>query len=245
MQNIKEAFDQVHASQQLKDSTKEFLQQQNLQIVRKKPAVLPRLAAACLTFLLFVSSVTAVYFIPVSAIHVESDPSDMQLKINCFDRVIAVDGNEHHNELNHMSYEDAMAQLLTDTQQQETIITVVGNDKMLSDVESCLQNDENVSYCHMNKETAQKAAALGISTAKYSVWLSLTENGVDITAQQAQQMSMKELRSLLNEAQSDTADTTATQATEQQTEHCESASDDACNDPQGNHGNGNHYGQHH
>ena len=242
MQNIKEAFDQVHASQQLKDSTKEYLQQKTPQRIRKKPAVFPRLAAACLTFLLLATSVTAVYFVPVSAIHVESAPSDMQLQINCFDRVIAVDGNEHHNELNHMSYEDAMAQLLTDTQQQETIITVVGNDRLLSDVESCLQNDENVSYCHMNKETAQKAAALGISTAKYSVWLLLTENGVDITAQQAQQMSMKELRSLLSEAQGDTE---PTQKTEQQTEHCESASDDACNAPQGNHGNGNHYGQHH
>lgn len=195
---IRNAFDNVHTSQSLKDNTMEFLATQKPLALKKRPSAFFRLTAACLTFVLFASCLTALYFIPVSAVHIDTDPASAQLKINCFDRVVDIDGDINGANVKHMKYSDAVASMINENNNKETVITVIGNEKMLTDIEANVQQNENVHCGHLSEHSAKQAESCGLSAAKYEMYLTLLQNGVAITAEQAQQMTMIELRALLN-----------------------------------------------
>ncbi len=194
---IHNAFDNVHTSQSLKDSTMNFLAQQKTSPVQKNTAVLRQLTAACLTFILLVSGLTTLYFIPVSAIHIDTGPASANLKINCFNRVVAIDGTTKNTDLQHMKYEDAVSCMLDKNDSEDTVITVVGNEKILAYIEANVSQNENVHCGHLSAHAAKQAERCGMSAAKYELYLTLLQNGIDITPQEAQQIPMKTLRTLL------------------------------------------------
>ena len=79
---IKEAFDQVTASEELKSQTKAYLAQKS----RRPRLVIP--AAIVAVFLLLCGGYY-LYFIPTATISIDINPS-LELSINRFDRVISV-----------------------------------------------------------------------------------------------------------------------------------------------------------
>lgn len=198
---IREAFDGIHASQQLRDSTVQNLLQQTAQ--SKKPTTaarpLPRRAAVLFAAMLTLCVVISLYFIPVSAVHIETEPYTAMLQINCFNRVISASGAAEGLSLRNCRSEDAVQQLMQTQPQaaQDTVITVVGNDEVLRSIEDCVQDSDNIHCCQMSRQEASCAAKAGISTGKYNIYLLLLENGIQITEEQVQGMSMKELRTML------------------------------------------------
>lgn len=234
---LHDAFDNIHTSRQLKADTLASVMSQKPVVVKKQPPLALRFAAACLPFVLIASACTALYFIPVTAIRIDTDPASAQLKINCFDRVVGVDGDADNTDVKHMKYTDALSCMLDENEHEDTVITVVGNERILSDLEENVQHHKNVHCGYLSNQAAQQADSCGMSAAKYELYLILVQNGVDITPQQAQQLPMRELRALCSE------DNTATQTTapdeavsEPDTTECESSQQ---------HQNGKHHGKNH
>ncbi len=200
---LHEVFDNIHASQQLKDSTKQaVLQQSKSKKANIRPLQTSRVAAACIVFLLCTGIGTGAYFVPVSAVHIETEPFATELQVNCFNRIIGVSGDQYTEEILHCRTETAVETLLTATSADEatadTVITVVGNAGMLQNISNCIQA-ENVHCCHMSRKDASSAATAGISKAKYNVYLQLLAAGIFVTEEQVQQMNMQQLRLLLTE----------------------------------------------
>lgn len=88
---VKEAFDKIHADNELKNNTKEFLCQKtkeyrkNLFISYKQAAVI----MVCFLFVILGQKVYSAYFTPVSTISIDVNPS-IELDINQFGKVIDV-----------------------------------------------------------------------------------------------------------------------------------------------------------
>lgn len=245
---IRQAFDSVHASEQIKGHTKEFIAKQQPTAMKKpqKPAF-ARLAAACIMLLLTLTGITTLYFVPVHAIHIDTDPTSAELQVNCFNRVISVNGTEGQNDVCHMNYEQALSNILATNTIEQTVITVVGNEKMLTTVKDNIGNNANV-HCHrMSKHHAKQAQTNGMSAAKYEIYLQLLQNGATLTPEEAQQMPMQQLRALLGDADCDTA-TAQPQTDNTDTTDYTTESDCSTNlqhngnahNANGHHGNGNH-----
>ncbi len=77
MNRLKEAFDQIHADDKLKNHTKEILLQKTQGYRKSQIHAYRRLAAvfACLLFILFGRGGYSVYFTQVYAFSVEINPS--------------------------------------------------------------------------------------------------------------------------------------------------------------------------
>ncbi|MBQ6864627.1 MAG: hypothetical protein IJO14_10380 [Clostridia bacterium] len=201
---LHEVFDNIHASQQLKDNTKQaVLQQSKSKKANIRPLQTSRVAAACIVFLLSAGIGIGAYFVPVSAVHIETEPLATELQVNCFNRIIGISGDQYTQEVLHCRTETAVQTLLdansADEATADTVITVVGNDGVLQNIRNCTQDADNVHCDHMSKKDASSAAAAGISKAKYNVYLQLLAAGISVTEEQVQQMSMKQLRLLLTE----------------------------------------------
>ena len=108
---IKEAFDQVTASEELKSQTKAYLAQKS----RRPRLVIP--AAIVAVFLLLCGGYY-LYFIPTATISIDINPS-LELSINRFDRVISVEGYNSDGkmladtlDIRFMNYQDAITELM-------------------------------------------------------------------------------------------------------------------------------------
>ena len=155
---LREAFDQIRAEEQLKDSTRAFLNAKMREYgrdtgtgacptrasVRVNPHVYAYAAAcACLFFMLF--GARSLYFTKAAEISIDINPS-LELGVNRFDRVISVDGfNEDGRELSKAldvkfkNYTDAISEILTNSKVEALLsgdeimtITVTGPDETRS-----------------------------------------------------------------------------------------------------------------
>src|SRR5699024_4909949 len=82
-------------------------------------------------------------------------------------------------------------------------ITVAGKnevqtDKTLETVQLLTENTRNAYCTSADYETAVTAAEYSISCGKYSAYLELAQAGVDISPEEVGQMSMREIRELLD-----------------------------------------------
>lgn len=210
--NLKEAFEQVRAEQEIKDKTREFLRVRTRGYTVKTRthyrSWIP--AAICLCLLLF--GARWLYFVPTATISIDINPS-LELGVNRFDRVISVggyneDGKELENtlDLKFLDYEEAVEQILEDERITELLsqdavmaIAVVGpegnqTERILSDMETCTKDQEN-AYCYQTKkEDVEAAHEQGLSYGKYQAFLELQELDPGVTPEQVQGMSMREIR---------------------------------------------------
>lgn len=136
---IKESFDLIHAEDEIKNSTKDFLMRKmtahnfagstavhnyacstaakkTASSFRRKHLSIP--AGICIAVLMFTLIAVPVYFTPASVISIDINPS-IELNLNCFDRVIFVksyndDGLVLKESLNlrFMNYQDAVDKIL-------------------------------------------------------------------------------------------------------------------------------------
>ncbi|HIV03511.1 MAG TPA: hypothetical protein IAC74_08040 [Candidatus Aphodoplasma excrementigallinarum] len=214
---IKKAFDVIHAEEELKEKTKAFLFQKAQGKSERKTGKLHRLVPAliCLLFVLIGSGGCGLYFIPTAAVSIDINPS-LELEVNRFDQVVAVKGYNDDGytlassmHLTFQNYNEAVKQILENEQiaallsQNEVLtITVTGSNeeqrgKILSDIELCTAGQEN-AYCYSATPSELAAAhEAGLSYGKYRAFLELQAADPNVTPEDVQGMTMREIRDLI------------------------------------------------
>lgn len=217
---IQEAFQEIHAEEELKNSTRAFLAQKTNGYSRQKIMWHPRpvFAVICLLFLLFGSGGYGywVYFTPTAVISVDINPS-FELGINRFDKVVSVNGYNDDGkklasslDIKFMNYTQAMDKILgiksiadLYSQEEELVITVVGQEgeqrtRMVANMEACAARHEN-TYCYSaDSEEITEAHDTGLSCGKYRAYLELQALNPDITPEDVQNMTMREICDMIN-----------------------------------------------
>lgn len=228
---ITQAFDQVHAEEALKASTRAFLQQKRYSHTRAKWPVALRLipAAACLALAILAGR--WLYFTPTVEISIDINPS-LELGINRFDRVISATGyNEDGQEmlesldLNNLDYNQAVELILnSDTVASllsgDAVLTigVIGPDgeqttRVLSDMEDCTSHSDNMHCFHSYGEDADEAHELGLSCGKYQAYLQLKALDPSVTPDEVANMTMREIWDRIYALSTATGETAAPQPT--------------------------------
>lgn len=224
-EQLREAFAQVRAEEDLKKRTLDYLSQKTggWSAAPRRRARPWAMAAACAACLLLTVGSLWLYLTPAAYISVDVNPS-VELTVNRFDRVISLkglndDGAALAEDLNvrFLEYTEALEQVLnSDTiadllSQEETVsITVAGDDEartaeMLSQVSACAAGRGN-TLCHSTDlQTAQAAHDQGLSCGKYRMLLELQALDPAVTAEDIRGMTMKQLQAWL-EALEDKAD---------------------------------------
>lgn len=221
---IKEAFHQIQADEALKSRTKAFLAQKTGNYSRPVPRRQSRAftacaACACLLFLLFGGR--WLYFTPTSVISIDINPS-IELSVNRFDRVISVDGFNADGQkladtidLKHKNYAAAVELLLENrdiaallSENEVLTITVTGTStaqsaKIYKRLETCTSGHQN-TYCYVSssEETAD-AHKSGLSCGKYRAYLELQALDPNITPEEVQGMTMREIQDLIESLSKD------------------------------------------
>lgn len=221
---LKEAFHSIHAEEDLKENTKAFLSERTRAYktgTRRVRALVP--AAACLLFLFAAFGGYQIYYVPVTVISVDINPS-LELGINRVDKVISVeaynsDGEKLAKELDirHMNYTDALEQIMSDEHEHvaagEVSITVIGADenrcsRMLSNIEDCTGERQNTHCSSANYEELMSAHDVGLSYGKYKAYLELQAWQPEVTPEEIQGMTMREIEVLIQELSGGNADAT-------------------------------------
>ena len=249
-ERIYEAFDQIKASQTLKERT---LERVSAQAAPRRRIRTQRLAVAMASFLLVLLGAGSylVYFTPTAAVSVDAE-SAISLEINRFDRVIGVssygaEGDELASQLNlhHLDCAEAVERLLS----QGTLgtdapvsITVAGENanqssELLERGSACASSYSNVCCAAGNTEETAHAQAAGLPLGKYRLYVELQALEPSITVQDVQNMSMPELRDRLAAAQAAAGLSVDTDSNVEDT--CVSGNS---GDSEHSHGNGNGYG---
>ena len=224
-EQLREAFAQVRAEEDLKKRTLDYLSQKTggWSAAPRRRARPWAMAAACAACLLLTVGSLWLYLTPAAYISVDVNPS-VELTVNRFDRVISLKGLNDDGaalaaglNVRFLEYTEALEQVLdSDTiagllSQAETVsITVAGADEartaeMLSQVSACAASRGN-TLCHSTDlQTAQAAHDQGLSCGKYRMLLELQALDPAVTAEDIRGMTMKQLQAWL-EALEDKAD---------------------------------------
>ena len=213
MQNkIKSAFDNIHADDNLKKQTINFIQSKTH---HKRNILRPICASfACLVLVGFGGY--KAYFTPTSVISIDISPS-IELDVNRFDKIISVDsynsdGEILSNSLDIMfkNYDSAIDEIL----KNETVLNYLSDDELLSIaiipidenqgknileyVSNCTAQHQNMHCYSLNSDEVNNAHKLGLSYGKYKAYLQLQELGIELTSDEINQMSMREINDLIS-----------------------------------------------
>ena len=147
-EQIREAFDQIHATRDQKEQTRAFLERARHR--RTAPRRRLRALAACAVLLAVLMGGWWAWFMPTSAVSVESG-SGLELELNRFDRVVAVQCEDEGlaDRLRGLSYAQALELLLDQLGTAQPVsITVSGAKgqcgRLLEETQRCAAGHENV-----------------------------------------------------------------------------------------------------
>lgn len=218
---IKVAFNAVRADENLKSGTKAFIAQKtrNYTMLRKATnyqRIIPAaMTAVCSVIALFVG--IKLFFTPTTHINIDINPS-LDLGINRFDRVVSVnalndDGKKlvETLDIRFAAYDEALRRIL----ENKSIETMISEDEImtitvietnsaqssniLSAARACVSDYSNV-HCHSaSSEQALAARELGLSYERYLAYLELRVLDPDITPEEIQSMTMREIRELTDQ----------------------------------------------
>lgn len=216
-EKIKETFDKIHAEEELKNRTKAFVTHKKNEHKKKFPY--KRLIPVTASFLFILIAIIGyrLYFTPVTTISIDVNPS-IELGINRFDKVVSVkgynqDGEDLVSELNvqFKNYTEALDKILSNesfarllSQGEELSIAVIDSDEtrsetVLSNIQPCTAKQKN-AYCYSaDPKEIEEAHEAGFSYGKYRAYLELQALDPNITAEEVKGMTMKEIRSLIEE----------------------------------------------
>ena len=209
---LRRAFDSIQGDV-YEQSTRHFLEEKTrgYTVIHYRRKRYPAILAAAACFLLMLGG-NWLNFIPTAQISIEINPS-IQLDINRFDRIISVEGLnedgerlakqlkiqflEYNEGISRVMQNQEIAALLSDN--EILSIGVIGDlgmqyERILSGVAQCTAQQPNADCYGANWEQAEAAGELGISCGKYRYYLELVELGSEITPEQLQGMSMREIR---------------------------------------------------
>ena len=256
---IKSAFDEIHAENTLKAKTKSFIYKKtNGYSNRNKAAFKPLVTlTACLFAVLVGAGGYISYSIPVAAISIDINPS-VEIEINMYDKVIDVKGyNSDGAELSetlevcNMDYSEAVRNIMENEQvlqylKSDNLLEVTvssGSEKKSDEMRECILSQTDVStdsiFCSHNRGEAHEAHEAGLSLGKYRAFLELQDVMPDITIEDVQGLTMRELRNMI-ECSGQTCSDNSSESDN------DSDCDFMCTNGQGQgKGNGNGNGNHH
>lgn len=219
MQNkIQKAFGQICADDALKDTTKKAVLEKAYGKQVRKPFTTKRiysyglLASFALCCIIFMGKY--LYFTPTAVISIDVNPS-IELDVNRFDQIIGVEGyNEDGQELAasldvlYKDYESALSEVLEAQWMQDYLqedemlsIAVVQTEEkqgaeILDYMKNCTGKQKN-TYCYcLDSEDVSEAHALGLSYGRYRWYKEISLYDSQITPEELNQMSMREIREL-------------------------------------------------
>ena len=218
---IKVAFDQIHADDSLKETTKAAIERLTKKQERKRRAVSWRYAVSIACMLVLMIGGFFSYTIPVAAVSLDINPS-VELSINIYDKVIDVKG---YNEaglalvddlaVDHMTYLDAIKCIV----ESEAIAAYRAEDDTLEVtvsswsqsravmLQTCIADQTEIApgsvHCTQQYEDVEAAHEAGISFGKYRAYLELQEIRPDVTIEDIQGFTMREIRDLMTEISCD------------------------------------------
>lgn len=209
---LKETLGMIKAENSLKNSTREFIAKKIRGRGIKRRFYVCGAACACL-LLIFLCGYW-LYFTPAFEISIDINPS-IELCVNRFERVISVSGfNEDGRELaealdvNFRHYTEAVDLIFQDKKitallsDNELIITVTDSneersEEVISRIEECTSHHENTHCCYISSNEAEEAHGLGLSGGRYMLLLELKALGCDITPEEINEMSVREIEELI------------------------------------------------
>lgn len=213
-EKIKSAFDEIYAENELKQNTREYVLKK-IEKRHKKSNTIKYVYSLAVCLFIFIIGGYKIYFNTTSIISIDINPS-LELEINCFDKVISVEGYNDGGEIlaNNIdvhfdNYNDAIYEIINSSEISNSIsengllsIGVVEMDtkqceKILYDIEKYTENQNNM-YCYSMKESdVLEAHKIGLSCGKYHAFLQLQSLNPNITTNEVSQMTMREIRDLI------------------------------------------------
>lgn len=208
---IKEAFDKIRASEDLKDKTYTYVLRHT-----KKP-LYPKLILSFGTFVLALIATYYIYFLPISFISFDINPS-LELVLNRFDRVIDIkaynsDAKDLISEISYFGddYNEVLKELIATNTVQKCLsndevlsITLISDDDLKKEAMETSIEDYTLEYenihCHKSSsEHTKEAHHHNMSSGKYQYYLLLVEKGYDLDLDDVNSMTIKEILELLGE----------------------------------------------
>lgn len=223
------AFDEIHAPEDLKSRTLQAIEAQRAQECEARKTKRFRLVtslrarialAACAVLVaLGIGAGAFAYNTPTAYVGIDINPS-IELGINCFDYVVSAEGlNDDGKTLldatnvTGMRYEEALQSLDTSLQAEGYLTpdAAVAVTVMCDDEGRCTHLEETSKRCfesagqgvHCSRATSDEhhaAHGMGLGMGKYQVWCALVDAGVDISPDEAASMTMAQIRSLAADA---------------------------------------------
>lgn len=221
---IQDAFDNIKADSQLKESTKQFLHKRYEKKMDSSHRMAIRYVFSFVCAVLVLITGTAGYSwiqTPVSYVSIDVNPS-IELSLNRFDRVVSVKAYNVEGEeiieglsLNGKKYTDAIQIVVESdrmsvylTGKPELVLTVAADEERKNELETGVKHC--VGYmgkgCHnalADIETVPQAHECGLSFGKYNAWLKLSQYDNTITASDCKHMSMAQIQGLIREYEND------------------------------------------
>lgn len=207
MNKIKEAFNTIKASEELKENTKQYLYN-NVYNKQKKNY---RYALALISIFVLFFTITT-YITPVAAISIDSNAS-IQIEVNKFNRVISVSTYDNTNNLiqslnlKHMDYNTAVDMIINELEHEGLIsdssylnIAISTKDNtMSSHFLDNIEDEYGGKYQYLNCMTydttnQNNAKQHHMSIGKYQEILELQKENPNITIDEFKGMSMQEIK---------------------------------------------------
>lgn len=223
---IKPVFDRIQAEDSLKQKTKAYLSQKVRNENKKTFSFTPGKLVTALCALALLLGSCWMYHVPTASISVDINPS-VELTVNCIDRVIDIrayndEGQVLLDQIHvvHLNYEDAVEKILEEemvagllSSGEMVIFSVIGPEgsqveRIISGVQTCTAANEQTQCGYASPETAEQAHAAGISAGKYRVYLELRELDPDVTVDDIRDLTMRQIRDLMEQFQNSDAETT-------------------------------------
>lgn len=215
---LQEAFDKIHAEQEIQSRTIEFLENHLNKGGKKRSVSVKWIAAvACFALLLPVGMGFSTYLTPAFAISIDINPS-IELGVNHFNRVVSVDTYNEDGyavmsavDVYHLNYKEALEQILTDegmkeyiVQDQPIAVTVFGKDEkksseLLDTVAACTSSYANVHCASGNSREVAEAHGVGLSFGKYKAFLELKALDPDLTVEEIRGLTMCQIWDRIDE----------------------------------------------
>ena len=220
-EKIQEAFGQIQVEDELKHKTKEFIFRKTNGYTRAGSMNYKYVVSAVVCFLFFILGGYWLYFTPAIEISIDINPS-IELGINRFERVVSAasyneDGQKLLDSLDirFMDYSEAIRQIVENKEIEALLsnneimtVTVVEKEnvqsgKVLSEIQSCMAGRTDM-YCeHAYAKEVDNAHEVGLSYGKYKAFLELQALNPDITVEEIENMTMREIRDLTQELSCD------------------------------------------
>lgn len=226
---IHNAFDNIKANSQLKQSTKQFISEKHNEKIlhaRCRPGLQKRFATVCIA-LVIVAVINGYLWIktPVSYISIDVNPS-IELALDRFDKVLSVtaynaEGKEVIKDLQLKGkiYTSAINTIIESqtmniylTEKSELIFTIAAKNSHGSSIKtgvknSCGHSGHNSQSITTNTGIVQEAHDNGLSIGKYYAYLQLVQYDNTITTGDCHNMSMSEIQGLITEHMHNTGNT--------------------------------------